>query len=165
MRIIYVHHAEREIGENHHDLVLKQLEDITDNGIKEAEFLALKFKNNNQNVKAIYTSPYLRCTHTADILNKYLSVEIIEDERFNEMKNGEEWKQLLTRNMEAIDDIVDKYDNDDAIICVTSGVNLSAFICYFYNIEPTNNVPWSQAVNLSPINFVVASKKGKYDLD
>ena len=165
MRIIYVHHAERKIGESHHDPVLKQLEDITDNGIKEAELLALKFKSNKQNIKAIYTSPYLRCSHTAEILNKYLNAEIIEDERFNEMKKGEEWQQLLTRNMEAIDDIVDKYDNDDAIVCVTSGVNLSAFICYFYNIEATNNVPWSQAVNLSPINFVVTSKKGKYDLD
>ena len=37
----------------------------------------------------------------------------------------EEWETLLKRNMEAIDDIVKKYNDDDTIICVTSGVNFS----------------------------------------
>lgn len=165
MRIIYMHHAERKIGENHHDPKLKQLDDITENGVKEAELIAERLKENNPNVKAIYTSPYLRCRHTAEIVNKYLNVPIIDDERFNEINKGEKWKEVLKRNMQAIDDIVNKHDNDDTIICVTSGVNLSAFICYFYHIRPSNKVPWTQAFNMSPINFGVEKKKGKYDLD
>jgi len=99
MRIIYMYHAEREISENHGDQILRQLEDITENGIEEAEKLAEKFKGNSQNIKYIYTSPYVRCKHTAEIINKYLNVPIIEDERFNEMQRGEEWKDLLKRNM------------------------------------------------------------------
>jgi len=160
-----MHHAEREIGKNHGDQILRQLEDITENGKEEAEKLAEKFKGNLQNIKYIYTSPYARCKHTAEIINKYLNVPIIEDERFNEMQRGEEWKDLLKRNIDALDDIVNKHGNDDNVICITSGVNLSAFICYFYNIKPSNDVPWSQAINITPINFRVESKKGTKDLD
>lgn len=156
MRIIYMHHAERNIGENHNDPVLRQLEDITKRGIQETELLSEKFKK--QDITAIFTSPYLRCKHTAEIINKYHNVPIIEDERFNEMNTGEEWEHLLKRNMDAIDDIVKKYSDEDTIICITSGVNLTAFICYFYNIKPTNSVPWSQAGSISPINFTIGKK-------
>ena len=156
MRIVYMHHAERNIGENHHDPILRQEEDITELGIKDAEIIAERFKN--QKITAIYTSPYLRCTHTAEIINKYHNVPIIHEDRLNEMNSGEEWKDLLKRNMEAIDDIVNKHDDDDLIICVTSGVNLSAFICYFYHIEPTNDVPWAQGGDISPVNFTVGKK-------
>lgn len=156
MKIIYMHHAERNIGENHNDSELRQLEDITERGIKEAELLAERLKN--QNITAIVTSPYLRCRHTAEIINKYHNSPIVEDERFNEMNYGEEWKNLLKRNIEAIDDIVKSYNDDDTIICVTSGVNFSAFVCYFYNIEPTNDTPWSQAGDISPIIFTSGKK-------
>ena len=156
MKIIYMHHAERNIRENHNDSKLRQLEDITERGIKEAELLAERLKN--QNITAIVTSPYLRCRHTAEIINKYHNSPIVEDERFNEMNYGEEWKDLLRRNIEAIDDIVKSYNDDDTIICVTSGVNFSAFVCYFYNIEPTNDTPWSQAGDISPIIFTSGKK-------
>lgn len=159
MRIIYMHHAERNIGKDHMNPELRQLEDITDTGIKEAELLSKRFEK--QNITAIVTSPYLRCKHTAEIINKYHNAPIIEDERFNEMYRDEEWGNLLNRNMKAIDDIVNKYNDDDTIVCVTSGVNFSAFVCYFYNIEPSNDIPWSQAVDLSPILFT----KGKKMLD
>jgi len=154
MKIIYMHHAQRDkSNRDKKTLEERQLEDITENGIKEAEILAEMIKNNKK-IVAIYTSPYKRCMHTANIINKYLKVPIIEDVRFNEMKREEEWKDLLIRNIEAIDDIVKKYNEEDEVICVTSGVNLSAFICYFYNIEPTNETPWAQGVSCSPINFV-----------
>ena len=159
MKIIYMHHAERNIGENHNNPELRQLEDITELGIQEAEILAKRLKN--QNITAIVTSPYLRCKHTAEIINKYHNCPIIEDERFNEMNLGEEWQSLLKRNMNAIDDIANSYKDEDTIICITSGVNFSAFVCYFYNIEPTNDVPWSQAGDISPIIFT----KGKKMLD
>ena len=156
MKIIYTHHAERNIGENHNDPELKQLEDITELGVQEAEIIAKRLSK--QNITAIVSSSYLRCMHTAEIINKYHNVPIVEDARFNEMKSGEDWKDLLKRNMEAIDHIVNKYNDDDTILCVTSGVNFSAFVCYFYNIEPTNDVPWSQAGTISPINFTTGKK-------
>ena len=159
MKIIYMHHAERNIGDNHYDPVLRQLEDITEVGIKDAELISKRFEK--QNITAIVTSPYLRCKHTAEIINKYHNVPIIEDERFNEKEVDEEWKDLLKRNMDAIDDVVKKYNDDDIIVCITSGVNFSAFVCYFYDITPSNDVPWSQAGDISPIIFT----KGKKMLD
>ena len=159
MKIIYMHHAERDIRSNHNEPKLRQLEDITEIGIKEAELLSKRLEK--QKITAIVTSPYLRCKHTAEIINKYHNVPIIEDERFNEINQGEEWQNLLKRNIQAIDNIVNSYQDDDVIICVTSGVDFSAFICYFYDIEPTNEVPWSQACDISPIIFT----KGKKMLD
>lgn len=40
MQIIYMHHAERDIGENHFDSILRQEEDITELGIKCADLIA-----------------------------------------------------------------------------------------------------------------------------
>ena len=154
-----MHHAERNIGENHNNPKMRQLEDITEVGIQEAELLSKRLKN--KNITAIVTSPYLRCKHTAEIINQYHNAPIIEEERFNEMNSGEEWENFLKRNMNAIDDIINSYKDEDTIICITSGVNFSSFICYFYNIEPNNNVPWSQAGDISPIIFT----KGKKSLD
>lgn len=159
MRIIYMHHAERDIGPNHLDPILRQEEDITELGVKQADLLSQRMSK--LNITAIVTSPYLRCKHTAEIINKNHNVPIIEDERFNEMQPNETWEHLLKRNMQAIDDIYNKYDDEATIICVTSGVNFTAFVCYFYDIEPTNDIPWSQGADISPINFT----KGKKMLD
>lgn len=157
MKIIYVHHAERNVGKYHNDKELRQLEDITENGIKDAELVAELFKN--AKVRAVYSSPYLRCMHTANIINKYIKAPIFEENRFNEMSGEETWVKFLKRNMSAIDDIVKKYGEDDIIICVTSGVNFSAFVCYFYEITPTSKTTWSQGINCSPINFYINTKK------
>lgn len=154
MNIIYMHHAERK---NNSKLAWenpkRKEDDITESGKAEAEILAKR--SENIKVSAIVTSPYKRCMRTAEIINKYHKVPIITDDRFNEIMPNESWKDLLTRNMLAIDDIVKKYNNDDTIICVTSGVNLSAFICYFYGIKPSNEVPWTQAIAVSPISFKI----------
>ena len=159
MKIIYMHHAERNIGPGHNDKDLRKLEDITERGIKEALIVADRLKN--EKIKAIISSPYLRCMHTADIINKYHHLDIIEDPRFNEKRLEEDWVEFIKRNMEAIDDIYNKYDDDSIIICITSGINLSAFVCYFYNIKPTSYTPWCQANGISPVNFT----KGKQMLD
>lgn len=151
MKIIYMHHAERNITESTEIPELRQLDDITKRGEDIANILAERFKG--LKVTAIITSPYLRCKHTAKIINRYLKAPIIEDERLNEVYGNIEWSDALNRNIAAIDDIIRKYDNDDTIICVTSGVNISAFICYFYNIKPNNNIPYTQAVDISPIMF------------
>lgn len=152
MKLIYLHHAERDMSSKAEwGSFERTFDDITEEGIKRTEFLAEKLKN--EKITAIITSPYLRCKHTAEIINKYHNLDIIEDERFNEIQKDEEWKSLLKRNIEAIEDIVNKYSDDSVIICVTSGVNISAFICYTYDIVPSNDLPWSQAADLSPVIF------------
>lgn len=150
MKLLYVHHADRD---RTNKSVERQLQDITDNGIKEANLLAEKLKELNINITAIYTSPYLRCKHTAEIINKYHNAPIYEETRFNEMNPEETWKEFSIRNMKGIDDIITKYNKNDFIICVSSGVNLSPFIYYFNKIEPNNNSPKMQALTTSPVLF------------
>jgi len=61
--------------------------------------------------------------------------------------------------MEAIDEIVRKHNkDDDLVICVTSGVNLSAFIYYFTKIKPNKDNPWIQGVTCSPVLFSTNNK-------
>ena len=148
MQILYVHHAERDRSNKTID---RQLQDITKNGVIESELLSEKLKQIN--ITAIYTSPYLRCKHTANIINQYNNAPIYEEKRFNELKNGETWKEFQTRHFQALDEIIQKHDENDFIICVSSGVNLSAFIYYFTNQEPSNDNPWIQALTISPVLF------------
>lgn len=155
MKIIYMHHAERDIGPLHSDPIRRQEEGITETGIKECEILGEQFKK--LKIKAIYTSPYIRCKHTAEIINNYLNVPIIEDDRLNEctgrdeIDSGDLWK----RTMESIDDVINKYNNEDEILMITSGINITGFICYFYNIDPTTHPTVSQGTCCSPINFYI----------
>lgn len=156
MKLIYMHHAERDRTK----IKDRQLQDITNRGIKEAELIAEKL-GERYDVKAIYTSPYLRCVHTSEIINKYIDVPIIEDSRLNEYDPSESWKDFLNRNMNLLKELDEKYNINDTVICMTSGVNFSAFVCYFYGIEASNDTPMSQAFNISPVNFV--SKGSKID--
>ena len=152
MKIVYIHHAERDKSSDAEwGSFERTFDDITEIGKKQAELLAQRLKN--EKISAIVSSPYLRCMHTAEIINKYHNLEIKEDSRFNEIQKDEEWISLLKRNMEAIDEIVKSHSDDEMILCVTSGVNISAFICYTYNIVPSNDVPWSQAYDISPVIF------------
>ena len=152
MKIIYMHHAERDKSSDAEwGSFERTFDDITEIGKKQAELLAQRLKN--EKISAIVSSPYLRCMHTAEIINKYHNLEIKEDSRFNEIQKDEEWISLLKRNMEVIDEIVKSHSDDEVILCVTSGVNISAFICYTYNIVPSNDVPWSQACDISPVIF------------
>lgn len=152
MKIVYMHHAERDkSSDSEWGSFERTFDDITEIGKKQAELLAQRLKN--EKISAIVSSPYLRCMHTAEIINKYHNLEIKEDSRFNEIQKDEEWISLLKRNMEAIDEIVKSHSDDEIILCVTSGVNISAFICYTYNIVPSNDVPWSQACDISPVIF------------
>lgn len=153
MQILYVHHAERDRSNKSID---RQLQDITENGIIEANLLAEKLKQ--VNITAIYTSPYLRCTHTAKIINKYNNAPIYYEDRFNEMKNEETWKEFQIRHINALDEIINKHNENDFIICISSGVNLSAFIYYFTKQEPSNDNPWIQALTISPVLFSTNNK-------
>ena len=153
MQILYVHHAERDRTNKSID---RQYQDITENGIIEANLLAEKLKQ--KNITAIYTSPYLRCTHTAEIINKYNNAPIYEEDRFNEMKNEETWKEFQIRHINALNEIINKHNEDDFIVCVSSGVNLSAFIYYFTKQEASNDNPWIQALTISPVLFSTNNK-------
>ena len=154
MKIIYMHHAERDIDNN----IPTNSDGITKRGTNQAEVLAEKMKDIN--IDLIVSSEYKRCLDTANIINKYHNVDIILDSGFNEKEKDEEYKKFLERNIKSLKMLYKKYSNK-TILCVTSGVNLGAFICYFYNIKPTNKTPWAQAIDLSPINFV----KGSGELD
>ena len=155
MQILYVHHADRDRSNKFID---RKLQDITENGIQDANLLAEKLKELNINISAIYTAPYLRCIHTAKIINKYHQSEIIKEPKFNEMNNSETWQEFSLRNMKGIDNIIKKHNENDFIICVSSGVNLSPFIYYFNNITPTNNSPRIQALTTSPVLFSTNNK-------
>ena len=155
MKIIYCHHAQRDVNPKK---LRSQDDDLTENGIKDAaldgEILA------NQKIDAIYTSNFYRCKKTAQIINRTLNVPIIEEERFNEVGSveGEEWKDALQRNIDAIENIIEKYNDDATILCLTSGINLSAFVCWNLKLKPNKNFPFMGATNCAPITFYAPSE-------
>ena len=161
MKIFYVHHALRDMGNPP-----TQEDGLKELGIKDANVVADIFEDGKKymNVKAIYTSPFYRCKETARIINKNLNVPIIEDERLNECgsvfygEKKESWKQCQKRIIETIKEIVFKYDEKDTVICVTSGVNLTAFICVAYNIKPSSKLPFPMVSSCSPIGFEINKK-------
>lgn len=65
----------------------------------------------------------------------------------------ETWTQCQNRIRDAIKDIVFKYDDNDIVICVTSGVNITAFIGLAYKIPPSETLPFPWVINCSPICF------------
>ncbi len=154
MKLIYVHHAERDVR-----FGVNQENDITENGVKQALLVAENLKN--VRITAIYSSQYKRCKHTAEIINQYHNLPIYEDERFNEAQPGESWNSVQQRNMDAIDVIVNKSNNDDIVLCVTSGVNVSAFIFYILGIKASEHNPWIQAGLCSPLYFTIEKRVKK----
>ena len=165
MKIIYVHHALRQTGNPP-----SQDDPIQPLGIKDAEVTAELIKDMSNKSKskfrAIYTSPYYRCAKTAEIINKHINLPIYEEPRLNEFKNvfeviengqnvkkSETWLECQTRIRDAIRDIVNKYEDNDAVICVTSGVNITAFISLAFKIQPNENLPLPWVPSCSPIAF------------
>ena len=55
--------------------------------------------------------------------------------------------------MSALDDIIKKHNENDFIICVSSGINLSAFVHYFTKKKPSNDNTVIQAITISPVLF------------
>ena len=151
MKIIYVHHRNRKLGNPP-----TQNDDLTEIGYKDCEIVADLFNNDKVKLstKAIYTSPYYRCKKTAQIINKHLNVPIIEDDRLNEW-NGEteNWIDVQNRMDSCINDILKKYEHNDMIICVTSGVNIAGFINKAYKLSPSNDAPKLGVPNCCPIIF------------
>jgi len=168
MKIIYVHHAQRDKGHPS-----TQEDGITELGIKDAEIVAeiLSKLDEKQKITAIYSSPFFRCMETSRIINSKINVPVFQEPRFNEFGSvtltvnnettyKESWVSCQDRIKEALFEIIEKYDENDVIICVTSGVNLSAFISLFYNIPSSENLPLPLVPSCSPFGFDI--KKSDY---
>lgn len=165
MKIFYIHHGLRNVGNPP-----SQDDDLFPLGVKDAELTAELLKimseKSKSTFKAIYTSPYYRCAKTAEIINKHINLPIYEEPRLNEFNKvfeviegeksvakTESWTECQTRIRQAIKDIVDKYDDNDAVICVTSGVNITAFISLAFKIKPSEDLPFPWVPSCSPIAF------------
>lgn len=169
MKIFYVHHALRDKGNPP-----GQADGLKELGVQDAKIVAQIFEDYNQylNIKAIYTSPYFRCKKTAELINENLNVPIFDEPRFNEFNDvyayikgeakdkGERWRGLQESIIQAIKEIVNKYDEDknDCVICVTSGVNITAFIDLAYGLEPSEKRPFPMVPSCSPIGFDITKE-------
>ena len=152
MKIIYVHHGNR-LKSN----PPTQDDDLTKLGYKDCELVAELFNNEKikNSIKAIYTSNFFRCTKTAEIINTHLNLQIMQDSRLNEFGSfeNETWVDCQNRIINCLDDIIEIYNEQDIVICVTSGVNIGAFICKSFNIKPSENTPFLGVPSCSPIIF------------
>ena len=150
MKIIYVHHGNRAKCNPP-----SQTDDLTPLGVEDCKIVGrlLDDENIKSNLKAIYTSPILRCRKTAEIINKNLNAPIIEDVRLNEFGSvpHETWLELQARIAQFLDEIVVKFDESDIVICVTSGVNLVGFINKAYHLSPSSTAPFFLIPSCSPI--------------
>ena len=147
MKIIYVHHGERVKGED----------DITELGTQDACLVAKILDKNHikESVKAIYTASHFRCKKTAEIINQTFNVSFFEDDRLNEFGDNpnETWLSAQARITNCIDNIIEKFDENDAVVCVTSGVNVAAFISRAYGLAPSETTPYFGIPSCSPIIF------------
>ncbi len=158
MKIIYLHHANRNRGNPS-----SQEDGITELGKKDAMLTAelLLSMKEKYHISEIYTSTFFRCTETAKIVNEKLGLKVNLDPRFNEYKSmGEEsWTECQTRITEAILDIIKSHADEETIICVTSGLNISPFLSLVYGIKPNENVPFIGVPSCSPIILDIDKSK------
>ena len=150
MKIVYVHHGSRKMSNPP-----SQNDDLSKLGVRDCEIAAQLFEAAKSKIKAIFTSPFFRCKKTAEILNKHLNVPIVEDQRLNEFGSvqNESWVDLQQRVEKCINHILNTFDDEDMIVCVTSGVNICAFINKAYNLPPSNDAPFLGVPSCSPIIF------------
>ncbi len=155
MKIFYVHHANRKIdGEPTQD------DSLTKIGEKDAKNIAKTFEKlkDKYDIKAIYTSRFFRCKKTSQIINKKLNVPVYEDCRLDEFKSvvKETWAECQKRIISLLKEIVYKYNENDTVLCVTSGVNLTAFVVVAYNLQPDEFLPFPIVTSCSPIGFEIS---------
>ena len=156
MEIIYLHHGFRHKGK-----VLTQNDKLHPLGEKEAKIVSKLLKIHqlqSHSIKAIYTSPYLRCVETANIINKHIKLPIIEETNLNEIAKDETLTQLYTRTKLFLSSILKKYEDNDSVICVTSGLNIIPFIFLQYNIMPQDDMPIIGVPSCSPIVFNITKE-------
>lgn len=154
MNIIYCHHAQRNRG-----ATPSQDDDITYLGEQDAKIFAEMLKvEQDVKVSKIYTSPFFRCKKTADIINEHINVPIVEDDRLNEFykpTKNETWIDVHKRIRSILYEIVCNHDENDSVICVTSGTILACFASLAYKLEPTNDTPFIAPPSCAPILFQI----------
>ncbi|MBQ8468600.1 MAG: histidine phosphatase family protein [Clostridia bacterium] len=159
MKIIYVHHAHRDKGNppsKHDNITALGEEDAALTG----KILEIEVERYKTPIKEIYSSPYFRCKKTTEIINKSLNLPIIFDERLNEMArdDGETWVQMQERMHEMIKEIVFSHKDSDAVVIVTSGVNVVAFMNICYRLKPSENAPIIFIPSCSPLIFNISKE-------
>jgi len=87
MEIILVRHAESECNRLGTHAGQKIDAGLSEEGIKQAEKLARRLKN--EKIERIYSSDLKRANHTAEIINKFHNVKIIPDKRLREFDCGD----------------------------------------------------------------------------
>ena len=138
MKIVYCHHANRDTKGG-----MNENNGLTRLGKRDARLTAklLHAAAQKEKFTAIYTADNFRCRLTAKMINKYLNLPIIIDNRLNEQdyKNNESWLETQARTRAFLTDIIAGAGNDDTVICVTSGLNVAAFIQLAFDLEITEN--------------------------
>ena len=154
MKVFYVHHAMRKI-----DGKPTQEDSITRLGAKDAKTMAKMFADAKEefNITAIYASRFLRCKQTAWIINNRLKVPIYYDDRLNEFRSfeNETWEDCQKRTAQLLKEIVRDHKPSETVLCVTSGVNLTAFIAVAFKLKPSNDLPFSMVGSCSPVGFEI----------
>ena len=74
------------------------------------------------------------------------------------MDKHDTWVSLQERVRNSLFDIVSKYDDNDVVICVTSGVNLAAFTSLAYGLKPSKEAPFMSVPSCSIIGFNLTKK-------
>ncbi len=131
---------------------------MTKLGIQDAKICAklLKLIDEKRKITAIISSNYNRCIKTAEIINSKIKVPIILDDRFNEFNpKKENWTNFQKRNQNALNNVLRDYGDNDIIVFVTSGVNVTNFINLTYQLSPSSNAPFLCVPSCSPIMFEV----------
>lgn len=102
--ILFVRHGQTNC--NVQKILQGQLDEaLNSKGIEQSEETAEKLKS--EKIDVIYCSPLIRARLTADIINKYHDVEIIEDERLLEQNAGDATgRQEDTITKEEFDDFM-----------------------------------------------------------
>lgn len=157
MKIIYMHHADRDMSKGK-----SQENSITKHGKKEAQIIARIIKDNKFQIKCIYAGTFLRYHQTAEQISKNLKVPIIIDSRLNEHNwdnTNNEKKEKSTayeaRTHKFLSDVITKHNNDDTIICMTSGITLHWFVTYFLKgAAPIKGFQFMHGATVSPVVFV-----------
>ncbi len=152
MQIIFCHHAHRDKSKG-----LNENDGLTKIGVKDAKNTAklLSEAHKIRPINAIYSAPLFRCTKTAEIINKYIKLPIFTDERLNEQdfKNNESWLDTQNRVREFLLEIIKKHDENDIVVCVTSGINVMAFIQLALNIPASPDAYKIGVPSCSPLVF------------
>ena len=143
-----MHHADRNTKDGG-----SQENSITDFGVQEATVIGGMLKK--VPVKTIYSGEYIRYKQTVELINKHIKAPVVVDNRLNEWSSKTESRKTLQKRTHAfLKEVIAKHNDEDIIICMTSGVNLYYFITFFNKCKPIKGFIHAQARGVCPIFFV-----------